>query len=182
MKIGYARVSTDEQNLNLQRDALRAAGCGRIFEDHGVSGAAKVRPGLRQALRALRLGDTLVVWRLDRLGRSLPHLIEVIAGLHKCEIGLHSLREQIDTTSPAGRFYLHMLAALAEFERELIRERTLAGLEAARRRGAAIGRPRKMSAVMIASAKQMRAAREPLGKIAETFGVSPNTLRRALAE
>lgn len=182
MKIGYARISTDDQNLALQSHALRQAGCAAIYEDSGVSGTRRNRPGLSRALKRAKPGDIIVVWRLDRLGRSLHHLIGLIAELRARDVGFVSLQEQIDTTSPSGRFYLHILAALAEFERELIRERTLAGLEAARRRGAAIGRPRKMSAVMIAAAKDMRAAHEPLGKIAATFGVSPNTLRRALTE
>jgi hypothetical protein len=117
VKVGYARVSTDEQNLDLQRQALEAAGCEDIFEDHGVSGAAVSRPALGRALATIQEGDVLVVWKLDRLGRSLPHLIEVITGLRKAGIGFCSLQEQIDTTSPGGRFYLHILAALAEFER-----------------------------------------------------------------
>ena len=135
MKIGYARVSTEEQNLDLQIEALKATGCDELFEDHGISGAAIERPGLAAAIRHADKGDVLVVWRLDRLGRSLPHLIEVITGLREAGIGFHSLQEQIDTTSAGGRFYFHMLGALAEFERELISERTKAGMASAKRRG-----------------------------------------------
>ncbi|KQZ26516.1 hypothetical protein ASD50_03665 [Mesorhizobium sp. Root552] len=182
MKIGYARVSTDEQNLDMQLQALKAAGCDRIYEDRGVSGAATTRPGLRRAMKALRAGDVLIVWRLDRLGRSLPHLIDIIAGLNGKEVGLQSLREQIDTTSPAGRFYLHMLAALAEFERELIRDRTIAGMAAARIRGVRLGRPRKLSPQQVKSARKQIANGEKLAVAAESLGVSGLTLRRALAE
>ena len=127
MKIGYARVSTEEQSLDLQIRALRDAGCERIFRDSGLSGVASVRPGLHRAMKALRPGDVLVVWRLDRLGRSIVHLLESVQLLRDREIGFCSLQEQIDTTSAAGRFYLHMLAALAEFERELIRDRDQRG-------------------------------------------------------
>lgn len=182
MKIGYARVSTDDQNLELQTHALRAAGCGVIFEDIGVSGAQAARPGLTRALRRAKPGDVIVVWRLDRLGRSLHHLIVVIAQMRERGVGFMSLQEQIDTTNPAGRFYLHMLAALAEFERELIRERTRAGLEAARRRGVTLGRPKKMTPAMIAEAKKRRSARESVESIAAALGVSTPTLRRALAK
>lgn len=181
MKIGYARISTHEQNLDMQFQALKAAGCGCIYEDR-VSGAAAVRPGLHRALKRLQAGDQLVVWRLDRLGRSLPDLIEVVSGLHSREIGLRSLCEQIDTTSPAGRFYLHMLAALAEFERELIRDRTKAGLAAARRRGVTLGRPRKLSPQQIARARRRVAKGQKLNKVAAELGVSSLTLHRALAK
>lgn len=182
MKIGYARVSTDDQNLSLQVHALHTAQCDVIFEDIGVSGAKASRPGLSRALRRARPGDVIVVWRLDRLGRSLHHLINLIADLRARGVGFVSLQEQIDTTNPTGRFYLHMLAALAEFERELIRERTRAGLEAARRRGVTLGRPKKMTAAMIAEARKRRAHAESVDRIAAALGVSANTLRRALAE
>lgn len=181
MKFGYARVSTDEQNLDLQRLALRAAGCEKVFEDRGVSGAAKVPPGLSRLLKALGPGDVLVVWRLDRLGRSLPHLIEVIGDLHGRDIGIHSLREQIDTTSPAGRFYLHMLAALAKFERELIRDRTIAGMAAARARGVRWGRPPKLTPEQIALARDGLAGGQKFELVAARLAVSSLTLRRALA-
>ena len=124
MLIGYARVSTGEQNLTLQTDALKQAGCRRVFEDK-VSGAKRDRPGLKAALEYVREGDTLLVWRLDRLGRSLKDLIELIAGLEKRGVGFRSLQESIDTTTSGGRLIFHVFGALAEFERNLIRERTV---------------------------------------------------------
>jgi DNA invertase Pin-like site-specific DNA recombinase len=149
MNIGYARVSTEEQNLDLQIQALEAVGCARIFRDRGISGAARERPGLTKALAAAKAGDVLVVWKLDRLGRSLPHLVEVIDSLRAVGTGFRSLQEQIDTTSAGGRFYLHILAALAEFEREMISERTKAGMAAAKRNGKHVGRPRKLTASQV---------------------------------
>jgi DNA invertase Pin-like site-specific DNA recombinase len=143
MLIGYARVSTHEQNLDLQLDALKQAGCERTFQDQ-VSGAKADRPGLRKALEQLRPGDTLVVWRLDRLGRSLKHLIETVGQLEDQGIGFRSLQETIDTTTSGGRLVFQIFGALAEFERNLIRERTLAGLAAARARGRKGGRPRSL--------------------------------------
>ncbi len=134
MQIGYARVSTEEQTLHLQRDALQAASCDRLFTDT-ASGANAERPGLTEALDHLRAGDTLVVWRLDRLGRSLKHLIETVAQLAERGIGFKSLTEQIDTTTSGGKLIFHVFGALAEFERDVIRERTRAGLSAARARG-----------------------------------------------
>ena len=134
MLIGYARVSTDDQNLDLQRDALRAAGCEKIHEDR-ISGAKAARPGLAKALEMARVGDVLAVWRLDRLGRSLHDLIVLARALEEAGIGLMSLRENIDTSSSGGKLVFHMFGALAEFERNLIRERTQAGLSAARARG-----------------------------------------------
>ncbi|WP_440583783.1 recombinase family protein [Xenorhabdus bovienii] len=132
--IGYARVSTTEQNTALQKDALHKAGCERIFEDI-VSGTKAERPGLTAALAYLREGDVLTVWRLDRLGRSLPHLIEVISTLEACGVGFRSLTESIDTTTSGGRLIFHVFGALGQFERDLIRERTKAGLTAAATRG-----------------------------------------------
>lgn len=180
MKIGYARVSTDDQNLDLQRLALEAADCGRIFVDRGVSGAGTARRGLDRALRAVGPGDVLVVWKLDRLGRSLPHLIEIITSLRDRGAGFQSLQEQIDTTSAGGRFYLHILAALAEFEREMIRDRTRAGMAAAQRRGVMLGRPTKLTAPDIARARRMIAAGGRRADVAAALGVSLPTLRRAL--
>src|ERR1035441_8256922 len=145
MRIGYARVSTQEQSLDLQKDALRRAGCEKIIEDV-ASGKTENRPGLDHVRELLREGDVLVVWRLDRLGRSLKHLIELMTELEKQKIGFQSLQESIDTTSPGGKLIFHMFGALAEFERNLIRERTRAGLEAARARGRKGGRPKKLSA------------------------------------
>src|SRR5215210_7981835 len=144
MLVGYARVSTYEQNLDLQLDALKNAGCDQSFKDI-VSGTKDEREGLFQALQYVRSGDTIVVWRLDRLGRSLPHLIETIRELASRGIGFRSLTESIDTTTPNGKLVFHLFGALAEFERDLIRERSLAGLAAARARGRKGGRPRTTS-------------------------------------
>lgn len=144
MLIGYARVSTIEQTLDLQQDALRKAGCEQLFADR-ISGAKSERPGLKQALEFIRSGDVLVVWKLDRLGRSLKQLIETVAELQTRNIGFRSLTENIDTTSSGGKLIFHIFGSLAEFERDLIRERTLAGLAAARARGRRGGRPRAVS-------------------------------------
>lgn len=145
MKIGYARVSTGEQHLDLQLTALKKAGCDKILSDHGVSGSRFDRPGLREALRLAQSGDTLLVWRLDRLGRSLSHLVEVVGNLGRKNVEFVSLTENLDTRSSTGMLMFHMIAALAEFERALISERTRAGMAAARARGAQIGRPRRLS-------------------------------------
>src|SRR5919205_4640522 len=150
MLIGYARVSTHDQTLNLQLDCLKQAGCTRIFEDH-ISGTKAERPGLQNALSHLRAGDTLVVWRLDRLGRSLRHLIDTVTDLQERGIGFKSLTESIDTTTSGGKLVFHIFGALAEFEREIIRERTNAGLASARARGRRGGPKHKL--------KQQRRAR-----------------------
>jgi DNA invertase Pin-like site-specific DNA recombinase len=144
MLIGYARVSTTDQTLDLQKDALKKAGCERIFTDT-ASGAKQERVGLDEAVSYVRKGDTLVVWRLDRLGRSLPHLIETITGLENRGIGFKSLTESIDTTTSGGKLVFHIFGALAEFERDIIRERTQAGLTAARSRGRKGGRPKALT-------------------------------------
>jgi DNA invertase Pin-like site-specific DNA recombinase len=180
MLVGYARVSTADQKLDLQLDALRAAGCERLQTDV-ASGASTVRLGLDAACRYLRPGDTLVVWKLDRLGRSLPHLIETIKGLDERGIGFRSLHEHLDTTTPGGKLIFHIFGALAEFERDLIRERTQAGLVAARARGRHGGRP----AVLDARRQQRAVALYREGKltpteIARTVGCSRSTLYRAL--
>lgn len=181
MNIGYARVSTEEQNLDLQIQALEAAGCARIFKDHGISGAARERPGLSRVLATAKRGDVLVVWKLDRLGRSLPHLVEVIDALRQIGVGFRSLQEQIDTTSAGGRFYLHILAALAEFEREMISERTKAGMAAAKRNGKHVGRPRKLTAVQVAQARALiESGSDTRASMATMLGVDVATLRRAL--
>jgi len=143
MLIGYARVSTDDQNLDLQRDALTNAGCNRILEDR-LGGAKAERPGLKAALDYARQGDDLVVWRLDRLSRSLKDLIELVSLLESKGIGLKSLHESLDTSSSSGKLIFHIFGALAEFERNLIRERTYAGLQAARARGRKGGRPKSL--------------------------------------
>jgi DNA invertase Pin-like site-specific DNA recombinase len=153
MIIGYARVSTADQNLALQLDALKRAGCERIFEDH-VSGAKAKRPGLNNCLRALEPGDTLIVWRLDRLARSLIKLLELIQFLDKHDIALKSLTEAIDTKTLTGKLVLHVMGVkLAEFERGLIIERTNAGLQSAKDRGQTFGRPIKMTPAKLEEAK-----------------------------
>lgn len=183
MRIGYARISTEDQKLRLQLDALHRAGCAHIYRDNGVSAVARERPGLSRALRRLKPGDVLVVWKLDRLGRSLADLIDIITGLRERGVGLQSLQEQIDTTSAGGRFYFHMLAALAEFERELIAERTRAGLAAAKRRGVRIGRPRKLSAAQIQKARsQISSGEATIETLARRLRVSTRTLARAINE
>lgn len=180
-KIGYARISRNEQNLSLQLDALRAVGCGRIFRDEGVSGASVSRPALDEALNVLSPGDVLVTWKLDRLGRSLAHLIQLMTDLEEREIGFRSLSEAIDTTTAGGRLYFHMMGALAEFERSLISERTRAGMDAARRRGAAIGRPPKLDLDQILYASsEIEADRATMNDMARRFDVAPLTLSRAL--
>jgi DNA invertase Pin-like site-specific DNA recombinase len=180
--IGYARVSTAEQHLDLQLDALRAAGCEKIYEDH-TSGVATERPGWAQARAALRAGDTLVVWRLDRLGRSLKHLIDTIGDLNDAGIAFKSLTENLDTSSTGGKLVFHIFGALAEFERELIRERTLAGLAAARARGRKGGRPRKLDARKIATARRMlEDPNQTVTEVAEILGVARSTLYRALKQ
>ena len=181
MQIGYARVSTEEQTLNLQLDALKTAGCDQVFTDR-VSGAKAERPGLANALGHLRSGDTLVVWRLDRLGRSLPHLIETITALADRGVSFKSLTESIDTTNTGGRLIFHIFGALAEFERDLIRERTQAGLTAARARGRKGGHPRVKSLAdpkQLAVAKRLYAAKEtPVGDLCRMFKVSRATFYR----
>jgi DNA invertase Pin-like site-specific DNA recombinase len=182
MKIGYARVSTDEQNLDLQKQALRAAGCRHIIEDPGLSGADRSRPRLNEALSKLKKGDVLVVWKLDRLGRSLAHLIELIDTIGKQGAGFASLTESIDTTTAGGRLVFHMMGALAEFERELIRERTTSGMQAAKRRGKHVGRPFKLTRQKIEHARELIASgKESRNAMAEMFDVDVKTLRRALA-
>jgi DNA invertase Pin-like site-specific DNA recombinase len=144
MNIGYARVSTQDQTLNLQKDALKKIGCEKIFTDT-ASGTKEERKGLEDALDYVREGDVLVVWRLDRLGRSLKHLIETITNLNNRKIGFKSIQENIDTTTSGGKLVFHIFGALAEFERDIIRERTNAGLSAARARGRLGGRPKAKS-------------------------------------
>lgn len=141
-KIGYARVSTSDQNLNMQLSALKSAGCDRIFKDHGVSGCRRHRTGFDGAMKTLRRGDTLVVWRLDRMGRSLRHLIEINQELQKRGSYFESLTEKVDTSTAMGEFVFHILGAVAQLEREIIRERTLAGLAEAAKHGRFPGRPK----------------------------------------
>ena len=180
--IGYARVSTQDQHLDLQHDALRGAGCEKIFTD-AVSGASSERRGLAAALEYLRPGDTLVVWRLDRLGRSLKHLIDTLTRLDDAVVGFRSLQERIDTTTPGGKLIFHVFGALAEFERDLIRERTRAGLAAARARGRLGGRPRKLeTATKVAAAQALyNDKRNSIADICNALGVSRATLYRSLS-
>jgi DNA invertase Pin-like site-specific DNA recombinase len=178
--LGYARVSTSEQNPDLQLDALKGAGCFRVFVDR-ASGALDERPELTKALDQLRPGDTLVVWKLDRLGRSLRHLIDTVAELQRRDVGFRSLQESIDTTTPGGKLVFHLFGALAEFERDIIRERTNAGLAAARARGRAGGRPLRMTLQKATIARQMYDTHEhTVVVIARTLGVSRASVYRHL--
>lgn len=179
--IGYARVSTDDQKLDLQLSALKAAGCTQIYSDTGISGAQFTRPGLDKAIRTLRKGDTLIVWRLDRLGRSLKRLVELVDQLGKREIQFRSLNEAIDTSSSGGRLVFHMMAALSEFERSLISERTRAGMEAARQGGRQVGRPPSLSPCEVSEAfVAIYVKGEDIDAVASRFNVSKRTLRRRL--
>jgi DNA invertase Pin-like site-specific DNA recombinase len=178
MLVGYARVSTADQNSDLQKDALEKAGCERIFTDV-ASGAQADRAGLAEALAYLRQGDTLVVWKLDRLGRSLKHLIETVQALVSRGLGLRSLQEQIDTTTSGGKLIFHVFGALAEFERDLIRERTRAGLLAARARGRKGGRPRVLDPKQAAmAAALLRDPQMRVSDICDQLKVSKSTLYR----
>ncbi len=180
--LGYARVSTLEQNPDLQVDELTSVGCWKVWTDH-ASGALDRRPQLDAVLEQLRPGDTLVVWRLDRLGRSLRHLIEVVTGLDERGVGFRSLRESIDTTTAGGRLVFHLFGALAQFEREIIRDRTVAGLAAARARGRVGGRPSKLSAEQVRQARKLYDARElTIEQIGAVLGVSRTSIYRALGK
>lgn len=180
MNIGYARVSTVEQNLDMQLDALHNEGCKDIFQDK-VSGTQSDREGLEKALEYMREGDTLVVWKLDRLGRSLRHLIEIINQLNKNNMFFRSLQEKIDTSSSGGKLIFHVFGALAEFERDMISERTRAGLQAAKKRGRLGGRPKKLDAKETALAKSlMEDESNSIGDICDLLGVSRSTLYRYL--
>jgi DNA invertase Pin-like site-specific DNA recombinase len=178
MLIGYARVSTQDQTLNLQKDALKKIGCNKIFTDT-ASGAKAERTGLNEALEYVREGDTLVVWRLDRLGRSLKHLIETISQLDTRKIGFKSLTENIDTTTNGGKLIFHIFGALAEFERNLIRERTNAGLQAARARGRKGGRPKSLTGKKTAMAQALyNDKNNTIDEICKTLNISRATLYR----
>jgi DNA invertase Pin-like site-specific DNA recombinase len=179
MLIGYARVSTADQTLNLQQDALHKAGCSKIFTDT-ASGAKAERKGLEEALTYVRKGDTLVVWRLDRLGRSLPHLIATMTDLEVQGIGFKSVTENIDTTTSGGKLIFHIFGALAEFERNLIRERTAAGLIAAGARGRKGGRPKALSLKQRSIAKELYEKRHPIQEICRTLKISKATLYRCI--
>ena len=181
MLVGYARVSTDDQNLDLQVDALKKAGCERLFYDQ-VSGAAAAKAGLEEALAYLREGDALVVWKLDRLGRTVKGLVELVDLLKGRSIQFRSLTDGIDTSTAGGRFFFHMMAALAEMERDLIRERTTAGLAAARARGRKGGRKPKLDAAKLDAARKLLNAGTPAVDVAKTLGVGRATLYRHLGE
>lgn len=182
MLIGYARVSTDDQHLSLQYDALEKACCDKIYSDQ-LSGATAERPGLATVFEVLRPGDTLVIWRLDRLGRSLKHLINMVEQLDQREVGLKSLQENIDTTTSGGRLVFHLFGALAEFERTLIRERTQAGLNAARARGRQGGRPKLLETNKRELAIRLHRERQhTIAEICKMMGISKSTLYNYLAE
>ncbi len=181
MRVGYARVSTGEQHLDLQLQALEQAGCELLFEDFGVSGMITSRPGLDKVISSISPEDVIVVWRLDRLGRSLVHLISLIEEFEKKGVGFISLTESIDTTTAGGRLVFHIMGALAEFERSLIVERTKAGIDAAKLSGKKIGRPAKLTAQKIAVAqREIAAGHETISSLATEYGVSPSTLWRSL--
>ena len=177
MTFGYARVSTASQDEALQLDALEQAGCDRIFTDH-ASGATSSRPALDELLGVVRRGDTLVIWRLDRLGRSLRHLLEVVGDLDQRGVALRSVTESIDTSSPAGRLVFHTFGALAEFERDLIRERTRAGLDAARARGRVGGRPTVWTPKKQELGRRMLAEGRAVSTVADVLGVSRASVYR----
>ncbi|MGP6158602.1 MAG: recombinase family protein [Vulcanimicrobiaceae bacterium] len=178
--MGYARVSTDVQTARLQLDALKAVGCERIFEDK-ESGALRSRPRLDHVLAELRAGDTLVVWKLDRLGRSLRHLLEVAETLRERGAALRSLTEHIDTGTAAGKMLYAVLGAVAQFERDVLRERTVAGMRAAKRRGEHIGRPAALNPALVREARTMLARGESPSHVARVLRVGRSTLYRAIS-
>lgn len=183
MKVGYARVSTEEQNLDLQIEALTEAGCDRIITDHAQSGAtaAESRAGFFEAMELLGTGDLLVVWKLDRVGRSIADLIHLLKIFGDRGIEFRSLTDGIDTTTAGGRLVFHIMGALAEFERDLIQERTKAGLRAAKKRGKRLGRPPALTDAQIAHARTaIEAKRETVSGMAEILGVNRSTLQRAM--
>lgn len=178
---GYARVSTVEQNMDLQLAALKAAGCSAILTDEGFSGADFSRPGLTKMLKTLRRGDTLIVWRLDRLGRSLFELLKLVRELNERGVEFRSLSESLDTSTSAGRLLLHILASMAEFERSLISERTRAGMAAARARGSMIGRRPAMTPEQLVDARlAIDRDRQSVVEVADRYRIHPRTLGRLL--
>tara|TARA_R110000787_G_scaffold16622_17_gene50527 strand:- start:25631 stop:26233 length:603 start_codon:yes stop_codon:yes gene_type:complete len=179
-KIGYARVSTKDQKLRMQRDALEAVGCNAIFEDHGVSGAKDSRPGLDAMLEGLSPGDSVVVFKLDRLGRSVLHLADLLVRFEREGVHFVSLSEGINTTTPGGKLVFHIFSAMAEFQREIIVENTMAGIDAARRNGKTLGRPRKLTLDDVAEAhRQIMQGHKDMEQIASLFDVHPKTIERA---
>lgn len=179
MLVGYARVSTIDQNLELQIVALQEAGCEKIYQDQ-ISGTKTNRPGLNMVLEVLRKNDTLVVWKLDRLGRTVKGLIDLVIFLHQKGIHFKSITDNVDTSTPSGRFFFHVMASLAQMERELMAERTKAGLAAAKAKGRVGGRRRKMTQSKIESAKQLLSSGSLPRDVAENLGVSIPTLYRWL--
>lgn len=179
-RIGYARVSTDEQTLDLQIDALEAADCTSVFSDHGISAIAKLRPGFENALKALCPGDTFIIWKMDRAFRSLRHALDVFEHFERERIELLVLTEGIDTTTPMGKCFYQIRNAFSELERNLISERTKAGLEAARKRGVRLGRPLRLNAEQRADVLARVTAGECPRALASTFEVHPRTIRRAV--
>ena len=182
-RIGYARVSTEDQNLALQRDALNEAGCARIFEDRGISAVGVPRPGFEAALDALGPGDVFVIWKMDRAFRSLRHALDILEQFERRGIEFLSLTDQLDTTTPMGKCMYQIRNAFAELERSLISERTKAGMEAARKRGSVLGRPRKLSARTVSAAVRKLDANPSLTftALAKDLNVSARTLGRAVA-
>lgn len=181
MKYGYARVSTDDQNTAMQLTALKKAGCKTIFKDEGLSGATAKRPALIRCLKKLEAGDTLIVWKLDRLGRSLRDLISMLDDLKQRNVKFQSLTEAIDTATPTGRAMWQMIGVLAELERSLIVERTQAGMKEARRRGVTFGRKKKLTSAQIEKARKLIEAGERVEDVARLWNVGRTTLYRALA-
>ncbi len=181
MLIGYARVSTADQDVSLQVDALENAGCEKIFKEM-ASGSKKLRPRLQEAFDFVRPGDTLVVWKLDRLGRSLKNLIQFVEQLKGKGVSFRSLTDGIDTSTPAGKFFFHMMGALAEMERDLIRERTMAGLAAARKRGKIGGRKSKVDSIKARLIENLLELDVPKTEIARQAGISRSALYRHLAK
>ena len=182
MLIGYARVSTDDQSTDLQMDALKQAGCEKIYVDHGVSGAKTVRPELDRALADLRKGDVLLVWRLDRLGRNIQHLIQTVEDLENRGVQFRSLNEAIDTSSANGRLVFNIFCSLAQFERDLTRERSMAGLAAARARGRSGGRPKALTQTQVAMARTLYDAKQmSVAEICEQVGCSRATFYKNVA-
>ena len=180
MRIGYARVSTHDQHLTLQLEALSSAHCERVFSDT-ASGKSATRPGLEECLSHLRKGDALVVWKLDRLGRSLKDLLEILVQLDGRGVAFESITQGINTATPAGRLFYHVIGALAEYERELIVERTRAGLAAARARGRLGGRPKKLTAKQLTRARTLLDNGAPPREVADLYHIHPSTLYRHLA-